>query len=125
RLTGPGSLDRSVERQQVGLAGDSADQIDDPVDLLGMAGQGVDLVRSLVEPALHVRSLALQLAEMLLVAQRRRGDLLGMRLVLAQLSGEVFERIPQMRDRVAEANQVAGHAAVIVELPTAGSIGPP
>src|SRR5690606_29121631 len=40
-----------------------------------------------------------------------------------QLSGEVFERIPQMRNRVAEANQVAGHAAVIIELPTAGSIG--
>lgn len=56
---------------------------------------------------------------MLLVAQRRGGDLAGTGLVIAQLPGEKLERLAEMGHRRAEANQLFRHAAVIVELPLA------
>jgi len=47
--------------------------------------------RSLAQAALHLAGLDLQLAEMGLIAQGGRGDLLGPRPVLAKLSGEILE----------------------------------
>src|SRR5690606_33119284 len=115
-VTGARRLDRRIQRQQVGLAGDAADEIDDAIDLLRALGQGVDLVRGQIQPAFHLRGLALQLAEVLLVAQRRGGNLSGARLVLAQLSGEKLEGLTQMCHRSAEADQLGRYATVIVEL---------
>ena len=58
-VTGPRRLDGSVEGKQIGLTGDAADEIDDPVDLLRMGRKGIDLLRCLIKPALHVDCLAL------------------------------------------------------------------
>ena len=41
-LAGAGGLDRGVQRQQVGLPGDTGDRLDDRADLLGLLGQPGD-----------------------------------------------------------------------------------
>ncbi len=115
-LAGTRRLDRGIQRQQIGLAGDAADEIDDAVDLLRALGKGIDLARGQAEAVLHLGGLALQLAEMLLVAQRRGGDLAGTGLVIAQLPGEEVERLAEMGHGGAEANQPFRHTPVIVEL---------
>jgi hypothetical protein len=44
-FSGPGRLDRRIERQQIGLIGNFADQTDDAADALGTFAQGIDAAR--------------------------------------------------------------------------------
>ena len=53
-LAGAGGLDRGVERQQVGLARDVLDRLDDPADLLGAAGERGDRGRGVLDPGAGV-----------------------------------------------------------------------
>ncbi len=123
RLAGACRLDRRIERQQIRLAGDTADEIDDAVDLPRTLGQGVDLVRGLLQAAFHLGGTALQFTEVTLVVQRRSRDPLGAGAVFLQLSAEVLEGVPEMGHRVAEADQVGRYAAVIIQLALTAAIG--
>ncbi|MNX84476.1 hypothetical protein D3C86_1162750 [compost metagenome] len=52
-LTGPGRLDRRIERQQVGLFGNGRDDIHDTADRLRFARQCVDRLADFVDRFMH------------------------------------------------------------------------
>jgi hypothetical protein len=110
-FAGAGSLNRGVEREQVGLVGDLLDQADDAADLLGPTAQDADVPRRLA----HALEGGVEIAGDPLergaagVGLRRRFE--RRCLFLVEGAGEAQEGFAHAAERVAKAAQAGEHAA--------------
>ena len=67
RLACPRGFDRRVKRQQVGLPGDIADQVDNAVDFPSAANQMIDYLLQCIDARLHDPRLLLQMGDLLTI----------------------------------------------------------